>query len=587
MPVLVDKLRISNFRSLANVELSLSRTTVLVGMNNSGKSSVLKALQLALGAERRIVGAEDFHSDGVSQQLDEPILIDLRIIPVDTEGHRTDLFDAVWTQTDFLEKSIVMDDDRNRQYVVVRTRIAFDEGRSDYVIKRTALASWPDAESWTSYTQEVERFPRTFNHLLAFFMDAQRDIVADLQSRGSYIGRLLSKVDIPEQTVQELEQRLRELNDEIVGNSSILKHLQAKLQELKQTVTSFGESVEITPITKSIRDLHKGLNVEFKDGAGPAFSLDYHGMGTRSWTALLTYQAYVTWLEKQAAADLGKPYHPLLLLEEPEAHLHPNAQRQLYKQLQGSLGQQVLSTHSPYVAAQAELEDLRFMRKQGAACRVKQFGTADLDVDQLRKVRREVMHTRGELLFARAIVLVEGETEEQAFPILARAWFKRDDFELGVLLIAVGGPNYVPFVRLAEAMDLPWLIFSDAEEQPKRELGRALSRLGLELTDERIVLLPDGQNIETYLVDQGFQDTLKEGFKQQLRAERLNPRHEAASISKIEGWTDDELRDEMQKNKTGVAAWWGRALAARPTEEWPEKLRVLMNKLGDKSGVQP
>ena len=55
MSILIDRVKISNFRSLRHVEVVLSPVTVLVGMNNSGKASFLKALHLALGVDRRIV----------------------------------------------------------------------------------------------------------------------------------------------------------------------------------------------------------------------------------------------------------------------------------------------------------------------------------------------------------------------------------------------------------------------------------------------------------------------------------------------------------------------------------------------------
>ena len=60
MPILIDTVRIANFRSLRNIEVSLTPVTVLVGMNNSGKTSFLKALNLALGGDRRLVGQDDF-----------------------------------------------------------------------------------------------------------------------------------------------------------------------------------------------------------------------------------------------------------------------------------------------------------------------------------------------------------------------------------------------------------------------------------------------------------------------------------------------------------------------------------------------
>ena len=88
MGLLVDRVRVSNFRALRNVEVTLSPVTVLVGMNNSGKTSFLKALQLALGADRRVLSADDFHIVGATGHADQPehtIVIDLRIIPTGPE----------------------------------------------------------------------------------------------------------------------------------------------------------------------------------------------------------------------------------------------------------------------------------------------------------------------------------------------------------------------------------------------------------------------------------------------------------------------------------------------------------------------
>ncbi len=55
MGILIEKVRIKNFRSLKEVEVSLTPLTLLVGSNNSGKTSFLKVLNLALGIERKNV----------------------------------------------------------------------------------------------------------------------------------------------------------------------------------------------------------------------------------------------------------------------------------------------------------------------------------------------------------------------------------------------------------------------------------------------------------------------------------------------------------------------------------------------------
>lgn len=60
MGILISKIRVENFRSIENLELSLSMTNVLIGANNSGKSNFLKAINVALG-QNKIVSSDDIY----------------------------------------------------------------------------------------------------------------------------------------------------------------------------------------------------------------------------------------------------------------------------------------------------------------------------------------------------------------------------------------------------------------------------------------------------------------------------------------------------------------------------------------------
>lgn len=88
MNILVDGLRISGFRGIEDIELSLSRTTLFIGINNSGKTSIIRALQLALGDYSRYLTDDDFHIAHNDTRCEE-IIVDVHIVPSCTESKRS------------------------------------------------------------------------------------------------------------------------------------------------------------------------------------------------------------------------------------------------------------------------------------------------------------------------------------------------------------------------------------------------------------------------------------------------------------------------------------------------------------------
>jgi len=571
----IDAVRIRHFRSLRNVEVELGDTCLLVGMNNSGKTSFLRALHLALGADRRLISPDDFFVDEAGHQATE-ILIDVRIIPVGVEGNRGDQFPEVWIDSDFGGTGLISTDTRDQEFIAVRTRITYDAVKSDFSLKRLRLEEWPDFGNWAEATPRSE--VRRFNQLLSFFIDAQRDVIADLRNRTSYFGRLLSKIQIPEQEMAALEQQLSALNEEIVGRSEVLGHIRYALTALNQTVPAFGDGVELTPVSKKLRDLTKGLGVQFSDSNGSSFPLESHGMGTRSWASLLSFQAYVSWTAK-LSADGGLPFHPVLFLEEPEAHLHPNAQRAVHDQLSRGPGQRIVSTHSPYIAGKANLGELIHFSKSGTETNIRRLPEGDLQPEEIRKIRREVMRSRGELLFAQAVVLFEGETEEQALPMFARHHWGRHPFERGVSFVGVGGAgNYYPFIAIFEAFQIPWFIFSDGEPNAQSDVNAALRKAGIEEPDPRVFTLPGGQAIEGYLVDQGYQNELRKGILEHMRPDFRNEHHAAAKTRAVTGWTDACIGAYLTKYKTQASPHWAQAIIdAGGERSVPPAIRQLLD----------
>jgi putative ATP-dependent endonuclease of the OLD family len=448
MGILIEKVRVQNFRSLKNIEVTLSKLTLLVGANNAGKTSFLRAINLALGVEKRGVTLEDLFIDRNGEGLTNRIItIDVLISPTNDKDEKIDSFDSNWL-TEFKRD---INSDGNQQFLAFRFQYVFNGNNED-----SAKPNWYVINNWESpnINEEADLLTAKIENIRLYFIDAQRDIQDDLRNRTSYFGKLATQIEYSPTEKGKLEDSLADLNNEAVENSEVLKHLKLSLIQLNETVKSGGKGVEITPLPKKIRDLHKSMKIHFQDSESETFGLEYHGLGTRSWASLLAFKAYVSWEENEKNPKRRTPYYPVLALEEPESHLHPNAQRHLYQQLKEINGQKIISTHSPYIVGQAELAEIRHFNKIDDETTVTALDVSTFSKDEIRKIRREIIHSKGELLFSKAVILSEGETEEQALPIFASRYWGKEPFELGINFVGCGGSNYKAFLKVFQAFNI-------------------------------------------------------------------------------------------------------------------------------------
>ncbi|TGO02671.1 hypothetical protein PN36_21150 [Candidatus Thiomargarita nelsonii] len=574
MSILIKTVRIAGFRCLKNIEVELEQTTILTGMNNSGKTSFLKALQLALG-NRQFLSQDDFFIQG--SQVSDQIIIDLLIIPVDDDGKRCENFSEDWEDQFTVDRTRI-DDMGNNAFVPLRTIITFDAVKNNYKTQQFILESWPllkpDNIEWFD-VDNGEPIGFDFDEIQFFYMNAQRDILDDIKLRSSYLGKMLSKIEYSADTIETIEAQIKSLNETVVSSSKILSNIKTGLKELDTAMDTHSEGIEITPFTKKIRDLNKGLSIYYTDSQD-SFSMEYHGMGTRSWSSLLTLKSFISLLSINAQKDQSV-FFPILAIEEPEAHLHPNAQKKLYGQMDAIAGQKIISTHSPYIAATAKLGQIRnFYKDDIVTC-----GSIEVDRltdEEIRKINRQVINTRGEIFFSKVIVFFEGETEEQALPILAQKYFNQTPVEMGLDFVGVGGyGNYLPFLHFAEALKIPWLIFSDAENDVKARVQSQFANCGsIKRDSECMVFLDANNDFEQQLISDGFTDEIKQAIIDQ--GVYHNEQHKQAKVQELRNYDDNQL----YKTLTGSKTQYGPAIAEqiiRSDKDLPSKVIELFRKI--------
>ncbi|WP_094607191.1 hypothetical protein SPSIL_058020 [Sporomusa silvacetica DSM 10669] len=506
MCIQIDTIRIAGFRGIQNIEITLPRVTVLIGANNSGKTSVLKAMQLALGDYSRYLSEEDFHIGSDDKRASE-ILIDIRIIPVNMQGLRITEFNEEWMAElgDSIKPEV-----NNNQFVALRTRIAPNMIKGGFEISRSTLEKWTDFSTWRSEKMKETKLSARMQSISMISIDAQRDIHQELKERSSFVGRVLTNVEYSDDDMKDLEKRIKEVNDQAVQKSDELQNLKTHLEELNQSFQGSGNA-EITPFPKKLRDLSKHFSIHFGESSGTAFSMEYHGMGTRSWASILTVKAFIDAMIAQHEKEVI-PFFPILAAEEPEAHLHPNAQKTLYRQLAGTYGQVIISTHSSYVAALANQSELRYLKSQNGEI-ISRALCSELEAEAQRRIQREIIHSRGEILFSKAWILCEGETEEQALPCLFEKYFGHEAFEMGVSIIGIGGSGkkYVPFLTFARDFDIPVFIFSDGEAAAVKDLKKYYDKVfgTTDVSNCPYITILDGTDFEGYLLNTGFIKTVE------------------------------------------------------------------------------
>ncbi|MFC1926704.1 ATP-dependent endonuclease [Chloroflexota bacterium] len=587
--------QIHNFRSLKEVEVFLDATTILIGENNSGKTSFLEALYYAIGAGKRTIGEEDIYIDPKEKRVprDRIVTIDLLIRPIDSNGNIRDTFieGSFWVS---LWGSGVAQDEKENDFVAIRTQMKWSNTKGEYGTERRFLLDWPSLEKWEDarINEKAVVTPRNIEPIALYFLDAKRDIQDELQNRSSFWHRLISDPGLTDEQIEQIEKDLSSLNEQIIDGSDVLSHVQEHLNEIYRTVPCDKGSVVITPLTRHLRDLSKGMDISFCTTGATSFPLARHGMGTRCLAALLIFRAYSVWRQQRKKHD---GMHSMLALEEPEAHLHPQAQRALFVYIEETPGQRIISTHSPYIAGQADINQFRHFNKNGAITEVSQIDISQFQDDDIRKIKREVLNTRGDLLYARVLILCSGETEEQALPIYAEVYWGITPSALGISIIGVGGDGkYPPFLHLASCLGIHWYICSDGEDTAIQNVESALKSIGLDDISEQknVFILPDKHKWETYLVAQGYCDVIEimlnsvnntENFVSDY-IERMDGQRRRGDV--VRDYTGEEGRkraivDILYGDKTKYAAPLARAITSleEAKRRIPKKVKEMFGKI--------
>jgi len=523
----IQQIEIENFRLLRSVSVAMESTsTVIVGRNNSGKTSLAEAVSRFTSSSNPKFEIEDFSTFTYEEFRTSYEFF----ISGDSEKARAALpsiqmkllVDYKNSDGDFGPLApFVIDLDQECHTALIIARYELAPGRL-----KEFFSSVTAGESGTATTTDViasvrqnlsAMYYRTITAvdptdnsnvrdvgidslralITVDFLKAQRGLDDDKAHPKDLIGKILETLFIaaaksPEGTLNKTTA------DELVGavagiENDLDTRLRGMLLKLLPALSTFGyPSLGNQQLsTRTTLDVEKLLSnftkVEYEGASGVSFPEAYSGLGSRNLVFILF--TVLDYYRKYAIRGATPGVH-LVFLEEPEAHLHPQMQevfigklaalKRLFPEQDTSNNvwpvQFIITTHSSHVANQAEFSAIRYFKaddgtslNEPRSTDVKDLSKAhenfpDLDVDFLHQY---LTLTRSDLFFADKAILVEGTSERLIIPKII-AQMEKAGASPGlasqyVTQLEVGGAYAHLFFPLLDFLGLPALIVTDLD----------------------------------------------------------------------------------------------------------------------------
>jgi putative ATP-dependent endonuclease of the OLD family len=395
--LVVDEVRVRGFRSLVGVKVRLEPTnTYLVGENNSGKSSLLLAIATACGNRRATI--EDLHQGPDGQTVEEG---EINLL-VRSRGN--EFQEAVGQR---LGPNAAPGPGRG-EWTGIRTTLRSSQEGPFLHTRRTFLQWDPAGQDWIDTRNGVPE--KVLELMTSQLLDASRDLEAEIPNRTSDWGKVLTNLAVEDDDRRKLEGDLLTLGEELHQASPVFGTLRTQLSKVAEAQAGVDE-VTLQALPVRLEELAKAVEVMVASGGRKGMPLRYQGLGSRSLAALMVFQALC---HLRVGADLGIRPHILTLLEEPEAHLHPQAQAGIARILRALPGQAIVATHSPVIVAEADPGAVRIFRADDPGAVVNALSRKS--AKKIAVFRRYVERPLGELFFARLVVFVDGTAERISLP---------------------------------------------------------------------------------------------------------------------------------------------------------------------------
>jgi len=452
-------------RSFHEVSLTFKKgVNILIGENNSGKTAVIDALRISLGygkAENNIYVQEtDLHINPENPlEKNKEIQFDL-IFEMDDNPKEKECF------YDFISQD---PQNANKQTIQFHLKFTLEESGKKHFFKRTI---WGGDNIGQMIPYEA------LQEIFFTYLSPLRDAVSGLKpySYDNKTAQLFNqltkyKKEENEEEIKLDEKKKKELANKLynVFESSdndwkyILKAGKDKVNDhLAGTgINNKYPNIEMNYVGRKYSDVVRGIelkrpvfNPEKLAGEEQKyFELFQNGLGENN----LIFASVILGDLINRCEDQELEIYNALLVEEPEAHLHPQYQNTFFEYLNTlqERGLQIfITSHSPTITAKSNTDNITILQKQ--KYKIAPFSFLHLTNDEFstenkKHLRKFLDTTKSQMFFASGTILVEGIAEAILIPILSKKFLEPDKFDLekeGVEIVNLGGVAFEHFAKL-------------------------------------------------------------------------------------------------------------------------------------------
>lgn len=538
----IKNLTIKNFRNFNDFSIDFSEGfQTIIGENNIGKSNLYWAIRLVLDKElsynSRRLELKDFHGFKKDVLFDDYVLISIELFSEKLSHFPT--FHAFKTS-----------DTTARITYVFAHKNKFNEDKSipekielsDFNWRLFAGNASFDLAELVGKSAQIGF--RDLEGINLYYINAFRNINSDLH--GSTKSLLSKYCQSRERAEEELEnvKSILKTSSEDLNKLPFIPDLATAIQTKGVNIAGkyFSFPIAISFLSNYDIDAWSQLNLFFSPEAGNNVPIQILGLGQKNILYLSLFIAELENSSKQHEINI-------LLIEEPEAHLHPQLQKILFANLNELKTTQVFMTsHSTHIASDCNYKNLNilFRNKEKEVKSFSPFKDGLLTERENLLLKRYLDATRSEMFFASAIIYVEGVGEQFIIPAIANQVYSINLTEHNISVIPIHCRYFDPYLKIVQDTNLEIpavaIIDGDSEELEEGEVATTAieNAKKLEIIG-RVIVLSGERTLEIDL----FPDTTTNNTYLQKCFENLNHKQSYVNLLKATKDNPDKWGDEL------------------------------------------